>query len=95
MTADPRGDPSQEVVDASWEPADMPAIGTAVHFYTREGREQWRSVGEGPYAAIVTAHGNGEGRLGLYVLPAIDIQIPRFYADVPPVGSLRWWQPMP
>ena len=73
----------------------MPAVGEAVHFYTHDAREQWRSVGPGPYAAIVTAHGKGAGRLNLYVLPAIEIMSPRFFADVmpeeTPSGS-RWWK---
>lgn len=96
--ANPRVDPSQEVLEASWEPAGMPAVGEAVHFYTYDAREQWRSVGPGPYAAIVTAIGKGDGRLNLYVLPAIAIQQPRFYEDVLPEeasSGTRWWKKMP
>lgn len=93
--ANPRVDPSQEVLDASWEPADMPAVGDVVHFYTTEARHQWAGVGEGPYAAVVTAHGEG-GKLGLYVLPCSSLQMPMFYDNVPPtMEGLRWWLPKP
>lgn len=86
-------DSSQEVMDASWEPADMPPIGGIVHFYTVERRQQWAGVGKGPYAAIVTKHGDGEGKLNLYVLPSTAIQMPTFYEDVAPhMTGVRWWQ---
>jgi hypothetical protein len=95
--ANPRVDPSQEVVDASWEPSEMPPLGGAVHFYTYEKRMQWGSIGTGPYAALVTNH-RGGGRLTLFVLPSVPVQLPQVIEDVPSVRdetSLYWWQPIP
>lgn len=73
----------------------MPAIGSAVHFYTNEKRQQWAGVGQGPYVGIVTKHGDGAGKLNLYVLPSTAIQMPTFYEDVAPNSDMRWWQRMP
>jgi hypothetical protein len=92
--------PSQEVIDASWEAVaiDLPPVGSPVQFFTNDRRRQWTGVGVGPYAAIVTAYGANPNSLNLYVFPCQSAMPPQLYENVPTLGltnDLVWWRTIP